>query len=196
VTENLYYGPDQSQADLRFWRFFSDTIVEWKDGPVTLAAVYDIGTERVAELAGHPRTLWTGGAFYASWNVSGPWSVALRPEFYWDRNGRITGSEQLLNAVTTTVEYRWTPIPQVALLRLEHRYDESSGGREAVSSRVELSPRWPGSGAGATSFALLDRVVDRSVTFAGPACGSQAREWRSRPCPYGGGPLRMACRSA
>ncbi len=127
VTENLYYGPDQSQADLRFWRFFSDTIVERKDGPITLAASYDIGTENAADQVGHPRTFWTGGALYARWNISGPWSIALRPEFYWDRNGRITGSEQLLKAVTTTVEYRWTLLPQVALLRLEHRYDESSG---------------------------------------------------------------------
>lgn len=127
VTENLYYGPDQSHTAIEFWRFFSDSIVEWKDGPLTFAAAYDIGTENAAEQAGHPRTVWTGGALYARWNVSGPWSVALRPEFYWDRNGRISGSEQLLKALTTTLEYKWTRSWHTVWLRLEHRYDESSG---------------------------------------------------------------------
>ena len=26
VVQNLYYGPDQRDTDLRFWRFFSDSI--------------------------------------------------------------------------------------------------------------------------------------------------------------------------
>ena len=140
VTENLYYGPDQSNTDWTYWRFFSDSIVEWKEGPVTLAASYDIGTENAAEQAGHPRTFWTGGALYARWNVSGPWSLALRPEFYWDRNGRISGAEQLLKAMTTTLEYKWTHSWQMALLRLEYRYDESTGLGGGFFKRGELSP--------------------------------------------------------
>jgi len=140
VTENLYYGPDQSNTALEFWRFFSDSIVEWKNGPLTFAAAYDIGTENAAEQMGHPRTFWTGGALYARWNVSGPWSVALRPEFYWDRNGRITGSEQLLKAVTTTLEYKWSHAWQSALLRLEYRYDESTGAGGGFFKGGEILP--------------------------------------------------------
>lgn len=140
VTENLYYGPDQSNTDLTFWRFFSDNIVEWKDGPLTLAASYDIGTENAAEQPGHPRTFWTGGALYARWIVNGPWSLALRPEFYWDRNGRISGFEQLLKAMTTTLEYKWTYSWQTALLRLEYRYDESTGPGGGFFKRGETSP--------------------------------------------------------
>lgn len=140
VTENLYYGPDQSNTAIDFWRFFSDSIVEWKDGPLILAAAYDIGTENAAELSGHPRAFWTTAALYAHWNVSGPWSVAIRPEFYWDRNGRISGSEQLLKAMTTTLEYKWTHSWQTALLRLEHRYDESSGVGGGFFKRGEISP--------------------------------------------------------
>lgn len=127
LTENLYYGPDQSHTALEFWRFFSDSIIEWKDGPFTLAASYDIGTENAAELPGHPRTFWTAGALYASWNISGPWRVAFRPEFYWGRNGRITDSEQFLKAITSTLEYRWSIGLHTLLGRLEHRYDESIG---------------------------------------------------------------------
>ncbi|MBS0169238.1 MAG: porin [Nitrospira sp.] len=144
VIENFYYGPDQSNTSLQFWRLFSDSIVEWKDGPWTLAFAYDIGTESAAEQPGYPCTFWTGGALYGRWNFAGPWSLALRPEFYWDRNGRISGSEQLLKAMTTTLEYRVTFPWQTALLRLEHRYDESSGVGGGFFKRGETSSGTPG----------------------------------------------------
>lgn len=140
LTENLYYGPDQSNTAMEFWRFFSDSIIEWKDGPFTFAAVYDIGTESAADLPGHPRTFWTAGALYAHWNVSGPWSVALRPELYWDRNGRITGSEQFIKAITSTLEYRWCIGLHTLLGRLEHRYDESSGTRGGFFTGDVIGP--------------------------------------------------------
>ncbi len=140
VTENLYYGPDQSNSFLQFWRFFSDSIIEWKRDRLTLALAYDIGTENAAELSGHPRTFWTAAAFYTHWKVGGPWSVGLRPEFYWDRNGRISGSEQLLKALTTTLEYRWTDITHSAVIRLEHRYDESSGMGRGFFKGSERAP--------------------------------------------------------
>lgn len=30
VVQNLYYGSDQTNEELRYWRFFSDSILEWK----------------------------------------------------------------------------------------------------------------------------------------------------------------------
>jgi hypothetical protein len=142
VTQNLYYGPDQSNTDPRFWRLFSDSIVQWKNETVTLAAAYDIGTESAAELPGHPRTFWTAGALFARWNVSGPWSVAVRPEFYWDRNGRITGSEQFIKAITATGEYKYVRSDwwQSMLFRLEYRYDESTGAGGGFFTGGEVSP--------------------------------------------------------
>lgn len=140
LTQNLYYGPDQANTAIAFWRAFSDSILEWQSGPWILAVAYDIGTENAAEQVGHPRTFWTGGAFYAHWNVSGPWSLGLRPELYWDRNGRISGSEQLLKAMTSTIEYKWACAHQTLLLRLEHRYDESTGVGGGFFKRGELSP--------------------------------------------------------
>ena len=127
VTENLYYGPDQSATDLKFWRLFSDSIVEWKGDRLTLALAYDAGTENAAEQQGSPRTFWMGGTFFAHWKVHGPWSVGVRPEIYWDRNGRISGSEQLLKAVTSTVNYRLSYWKQKVIIKLEHRYDQSTG---------------------------------------------------------------------
>jgi hypothetical protein len=140
LTQNLYYGPDQANTALEFWRLFSDSILEWKQDAVTLAFSYDVGTEHAAEQPAHPRTFWTGGAFWARWNVKGPWSVALRPEFYWDRNGRITGNEQLLKAVTTTLEYRFHSSWHTAVMRAEYRYDESTGPGGGFFKGGEFSP--------------------------------------------------------
>lgn len=140
VTQNLYYGPDQADTSLRFWRFFSDSIVEWKRDRVTLAVAYDIGTEEAAESVDHPRTFWTAAAAFARWNIAGPWSVAVRPEFYWDCNGRMTGSEQLLKAVTTTLEHQVRLGPHTAWLRLEYRFDESTGPGGGFFKGGEIAP--------------------------------------------------------
>ena len=127
AMQTLYWGPDQTDASLEFWRLYGNHVLEWKADEVTIAASYDIGTESIANRPGNPRAFVMGGNVVVKWHVAGPWSVAVRPEFYWDRNGRWTGAEQFVKAVTSTVEYklpyRWTK----AVARLEHRYDESTG---------------------------------------------------------------------
>jgi hypothetical protein len=127
AMQTLYWGPDQTDASLEFWRLYGNHILEWKGDEVTIAASYDIGTESIANQPGSPRTFVMGGNMVVKWHVTGPWSVAVRPEFYWDRNGRWTGAEQFVKAVTSTVEYtlpyQWTR----AMVRMEHRYDESTG---------------------------------------------------------------------
>lgn len=66
--------------------------------------------------------------------------MAVRPEFYWDRNGRMTGGEQFIQAITTTVEYR-LPVGMHSLIaRLEHRYDESGGPGGGFFKGGELAP--------------------------------------------------------
>jgi hypothetical protein len=136
----VYGGPDQTNTALEFWRFYANHIVEWKGEDLTLAASYDIGTEGVADRPGHPRAFVMGGNMVARWHVTGPWALAVRPEFYWDRNGRWTGSEQFVKAVTSTVEYRlpykWTN----TTVRLEHRWDESTGAGGGFFRRGEVQP--------------------------------------------------------
>jgi hypothetical protein len=127
LVQNLYYGPDQADTSLRFWRFFSDSQLVWRGDDVTLALVYDIGTERAADLPGGERTFWTGAALFTRWDLTGPWSVAVRPELFWDRNGRMTESRQLIWAVTGTLEYERHMGPQAWISRLEYRYDDSTG---------------------------------------------------------------------
>ena len=47
--ETIYYGPDQSNTSLEFWRSFSDPIVGWKvNDDVTVAGEYQIGTQKNA----------------------------------------------------------------------------------------------------------------------------------------------------
>jgi hypothetical protein len=127
AKQTLYWGPDQTDASLEFWRLYGNHILEWKTDEVTIAASYDIGTENIVNRPGNPRAFVMGGNVVVRWNIAGPWSVAMRPEFYWDRNGRWTGAEQFVKAVTSTVEYRLPYRWSKAVARLEHRYDESTG---------------------------------------------------------------------
>lgn len=144
ATQTVYWGPDQTNASLQFWRLYANHILEWKGDDVTVAASFDIGTENIAEQPGSPRTFVMGGNMVVKWHVTGPWSVALRPEFYWDRNGRWTGSEQFVKAITSTVEYKlpykWTN----TVVRVEHRYDDSTGVGGGFFKNGEIRPGVPG----------------------------------------------------
>jgi putative OmpL-like beta-barrel porin-2 len=140
LKETIYYGPDQSNTSLEFWRLFSDSIAEWKvNDDVTLVGEYQVGTQEMA-IPGNPRFFYMGAAFPMRWHISGPWSVALRPEVYWDPNGFHTGAQQLVRAVTTTAEYklpyRWTNM----ITRLEYRYDESTGPGGGFFKSGEIAP--------------------------------------------------------
>jgi hypothetical protein len=140
MTQTLYTGPDQTNTAFEFWRFYANHIVEWKGDDLTLAASYDIGTENIANRQESPRAFVTGGNVVARWHVSGPWFLAVRPEFYWDRNGRWTGSEQFVKAVTSTVEYRIPYKRTNTMVRLEHRWDESTGAGGGFFRRGEIQP--------------------------------------------------------
>ena len=56
-------------------------------------------------------------------------------ELYWDRNGRVTAAEQLLTAVTSTLEYRIAVGRQTGILRLEYRFDRSTGSQGGYFAR-------------------------------------------------------------
>jgi hypothetical protein len=140
LMQTLYGGPDQAETSLEFWRLYGNQIVEWKDEDVTVAASFDFGTENVAGRLGSPRAFVLGGNILARWHVTGPWSVAVRPEFYWDRNGRWTGAEQFVKAVTSTVEYRILHRHMSMAVRVEHRYDESTGIGGGFFRNGEIRP--------------------------------------------------------
>ncbi|UCE63671.1 MAG: porin [Nitrospirota bacterium] len=144
VVQNLYYGPDQRNTDLRHWRFFSDSIVEWKTDTWAVAAAYDIGTEEQAVNPENPRYMWMSGAIWASRNLPGPWWVGFRPEFYWDPDGVITGAEQLIWAVTGTIAYRIRVLSKNTLTaKLEYRFDRSTGSGGGFFTGQPLSTGIP-----------------------------------------------------
>ena len=146
LKETVLYGPNQSNTALEFWRFFFDSISEWKRERTTVAFEFQVGTERVAS-AGNPRALWMSAQLPVHRLVHGPWSVTARPEIAWDRNGRWTGSPQLVKAVTATLEYKLAYRKTNAITRLEYRFDDSRGrgggffrGAEVSRGVIALTP--------------------------------------------------------
>jgi len=127
-TQNLYYGPDQESTNIDFWRFFSDSIIEWKSDRFLLAGAFDIGTEKQGDVAGNPRFNWMSGALWFGWHIDGPWHLGARAEFYSDPDGVGSGAEQTIHAYTGTLEYTFSPITSnTVVLALEYRYDNSTG---------------------------------------------------------------------
>lgn len=143
VDETFYAGPDQSDTALEFWRLYLTSSVEWKGDAVTIALAHVIGTEGIANQPGNPRAFVMGSGLFTKWNVSGPWSLAVRPEFFWDPQGRWTGNQQFVKAVTSTVEYAYPFGWTNTMFRLEHRFDESTGSQGGFFKRGEVSPGIP-----------------------------------------------------
>ena len=130
-TQNLYYGPEQEDTSLKYWRFFSDSILEWRCDPFLVAMSFDFGVERQSTLMGQPRQYWLAGALWAQWQISEPLSLAFRPEFYYDPDGVSTGAEQFIQAYTGTAKYTFNPWEGHTIAAcLEYRFDRStrSGG--------------------------------------------------------------------
>ena len=146
LKETILFGPHQFNTGLQFWRFLWDSIAEWKSDRITAAFEYHVGTEKVAT-PGNPRALWMSGQLPVHWVFTKHWSATVRPEVYWDRDGRLTGFQQTVKANTTTLEYRVPYHDATAIVRLEHRIDDSRGpgggffrGGEVAPGVVGLTP--------------------------------------------------------
>ena len=137
--ETLLYGSHQSNTSLEFWRFLSDSILEWKKNKFTTAFEYQIGTEKV-NISGTPRALWMSAQLPFHRVIAGPWSATLRPEVAWDSDGRWTGSKQTIKAMTTTVEYRVPYWKTNTIARLEYRMDDSRGSGGGFFRGAQISP--------------------------------------------------------
>lgn len=125
LTQNVFFGAEQQDTAMRYWRGFSDTILNWQDEDLLFAMAYDVGTEKLAQTG--LQTLWMGSAIWTRWHIDGPWSVALRPEIYWDPDGELTGYQQFIGAITATTEYALPIGPTQAAFRAEFRHDTSTG---------------------------------------------------------------------
>jgi Putative beta-barrel porin-2, OmpL-like. bbp2 len=139
-------GPHQANKSFKFWRFLSDTIVERRVERVTIAFEYTASRERV-DAPGNPVALMMSSQFPVRCTFNKHWAVAVRPEVFWDRDGRWTLARQTVKAFTSTLEYRIPYQWSNTILRLEHRWDDSRGsdggffrGREVAPGVVGLRP--------------------------------------------------------
>lgn len=139
LKETILFGPHQADTSFEFWRVLSDSIAEWKGERVTVALEYQVSTERVDDPR-RPRALWMAAQLPVHWTLNKRWSVTVRPEFAWDRDGRWTLFEQTIKAVTTTLEYRIPYRRTNTILRLEHRYDDSRGPGGGFFKNGEVQP--------------------------------------------------------
>lgn len=137
--ETVLYGPHQADTALEFWRFFSDSIAEWKKEKLTTAFEYQIGSEKV-NVPGTSRALWMSAQLPFHRVIAGRWSGTVRPEVAWDRDGRWTGSKQTIKALTTTLEYRFPYWKTNAIARLEYRVDDSRGAGGGFFRGAQISP--------------------------------------------------------
>src|SRR6185503_4208900 len=139
LKETTLVGSHQRNTAFEFWRFLTDTIVERKTEKLTFATEYIFSTERV-DAPGKPRALMMSWQLPARWTLNDRWSIAFRPEVFWDRDGRWTLARQTVKAFTSTLEYRipykWTN----TIFRLEHRFDESHGPDGGFFRGAEVSP--------------------------------------------------------
>ncbi|GKS60264.1 hypothetical protein YTPLAS18_37910 [Nitrospira sp.] len=148
VAHTVYAGPDQSDTALQFWRYYLNNIVTWERDDILLALSYDAGTENIAGRPGNPRAFVMAGNITARWRFAPRWYVAVRPELYWDRNGRWTGSEQFVKAMTVTLDFAPFVYDRQRLLRnwharLEYRWDDSTGVDGGFYKGGDISPGVP-----------------------------------------------------
>ena len=73
------------------------------------------------------RAWWFSAQLPMRWTLNPRWAVAVRPEVAWDSQGRWTLARQTVTAITTTLEYKLPYKSSNTILRLEHRYDHSTG---------------------------------------------------------------------
>jgi hypothetical protein len=145
LTQAVLIGSHQRNTAVPFWRYLSDTIVERRTKRLVLAIEYQAGRERV-EAFGEPEAVWMSAQIPVHWTVHGGWSITVRPEWAWDRDGRwITGrlgAGTSVAAFTSTLEHRASLGPVNSALRIEHRFDRSQGAGGGFFDRDGgLTPR-------------------------------------------------------
>ncbi len=124
--QNIFFGPEQEQTDLKYWLGFSDTELQWQSEDLMIGWAYNIGTQQQA--ANGQQAFWMGSALWARWKISPPWSIAFRPEFFWDPDGLQTEAEQFIGALTLTTEYQVPLLDSSLAVRTEFRHDTSTDG--------------------------------------------------------------------
>lgn len=125
--EYVWFGPEQADMRPNAWRLFSDTQFTYNTERFGVGGLFDVGADPRTDLPLKPWHMWMNGAVFTRWRVLGKertWDMAARPEFFWDRDGRMFGVPQTLVSATFTNNFR---VFNNLLLRLEYRWDHSFG---------------------------------------------------------------------
>lgn len=64
----------------------------------------------------------------------------MRPELFWDPDGRLTPFKQLIASNTESMEYPWSRRGWSAIARFEHRFDNSTGPGGGFFADYFVSP--------------------------------------------------------
>ncbi len=118
---NTYYtGPEQNQTN-QGWRNFYDTVFTFNpNDKVSTYLNIDYGTQKFVAGKGSSDWIAVGGA--ARFQLTKTIAFSPRAEYYYDKDGFITGTAQKLKEVTLTGEYK---LAEGLLTRLEYRRDWS-----------------------------------------------------------------------
>lgn len=134
VSQVVMFGPeDLLDEDPEYWRVHSDTKATWNTRRLGVAVIWDAGRETVQlppESGLPPRdevALWTGGALFVRGRPHDGEKVyvdlSARPDAWWDRDGRIYGTQGwLIGATGTLTVGLW----EYLRVRLEYRYDHAT----------------------------------------------------------------------
>lgn len=137
---NTYYtGPEQTATN-KGWRNFYDTVFAYN--PTDKVSSYlniDYGTQKFAGARGSNDWLAIGGA--ARFQLTKTIAFSPRAEYYYDKDGFISGTAQKLKEVTLTGEYKFA---EGLLTRIEYRRDWSDQrvferGDNPASSRSQTT---------------------------------------------------------
>lgn len=206
----VYFGPDDIDLSADAWRVHTDGQVGWRGRRLGVAAVWDYGRERVTALPDAPVQWWTGGGLFVDGRAYEgrrvDVDVAIRPEAWRDRGGRIYGVDQWLLSGTGTFAVRFF---DVLLLRAEYRYDRSTADGGFFYRADATSPDAPGlasdqhtvffnvAGVFAHSFAIgratpsaesisaHGRAVSHEAVLTRRSRGGRARSRRRDGCATG-----------
>ena len=128
LVQNLYYGPEQDNTNIEYWRFVTNTLTEWQWERILFAASIGYGTEKQAGEMGQPRKDWGWGGLWLRYAIREGWNATIRPEFFSDGDGLISGNRQDIWAITVGTDYRpaTKKLGDLAF-RLEYRFDQSNG---------------------------------------------------------------------
>ncbi|MBL0059599.1 MAG: porin [Elusimicrobia bacterium] len=126
VTVGGSYGPDQATTTPSIeknGRSLVDAIVKFTPtNKLTLLANYDWGVEEgVGPSIDNTAANWSGLALYGNLAFTDATSAALRWETFDDEGAR-TGTEQVLNSITATLQQKYNGV----ILRAEYRMDKST----------------------------------------------------------------------